>query len=253
MTPEEAEAVVRRHLERTPSTPDGPSVSDVAEALRLPPEEVAKLLAEVRAHARRKGRRTISRRERRVWLLSGALALCVGGAGLMAMQAAHVGPFWHGSSATVERTASSVEIFLDGVDRGTVYLDPRKGSTASGMASQVSRWMDANAATYIVPQSYSFKSAQKGIEFAQGGQWDKIEGVKMTPIELRKWGSSGQFLRWGRAIVPIYNGDDALLVEAVTRERDRRLEKALETAMRGVPPPSGPTDAPPTPSPGTGT
>lgn len=238
MTPEEAEAVVRRHLERVPDTPNGPSVADVAEALRLSPEEVAKLLAEVRSAPRPKPKRRITSRERRIWLLSGALALALGGGVILTARTMHIGPFRTFESRATGGSKFSYDVTLDGVGIGSANADPVH--TPDNFLTGVNRCVNfSEAQNRTVQPSTTIAEAERTLNFARSGNWDRVPNVRFSRFEIRKPDGMGLLMRWARADVPIYTGDDALVAELVKAERAKRIAVAVGAASGDVPPPAG--------------
>ena len=236
MTPEEAEAVVRRHVERAPEAASGPTVADMAEALRVSPEEVARLLAEVRATPERR-QRAASGRERRLWLLSGLAALLIGGGALasVALLSSRLGP-GRESATVVGPPTEPFGVVVDG-NSGNVYYDEQKGPMSSVLPKLAQAWMKEHAGIWGGRRTYSLASSQAAIRAAAAGEWERIEGVRMSPFELQKSSDRGVHLRWARTTIPLYDGDDALVIDAVAREQTRRIAKAVVVALKGVPPP----------------
>lgn len=238
MTPEEAEAIVRRHLERVPEMPSGPSVADVAEVLRLQPDEVAKLLAEVRTEGRKRPKRRISKRERKVWLLSGALALVVGAAAIIGMRATHTGPFRrHNFINMAAMPGAPYEVYVGGQDFGVIrYVGP-EGEEANGLPTQLERLL-SDRRKFQPPTIQPDSAIDETRRAVQEGRWGSAPGIEMSSVEIRQ-GDFGNAMRWARTTAPVYNGDDALVVEAVSKERLRLVAEAVKVAMKGIsiPPP----------------
>ncbi|GEM_PF-4739816 len=245
MTPQEAEAVVRRFLERTADAPTGPSVADVAEALRTSPQEVARILAEVRAAPKAKPQRQTIRRERRVWLLSGVAASILGAVALGLMNMAKIGPFAPFVPTVVQIGGpyEPYQVQIDGRDRGDIHYEDQKGPPSIEIPNLVDRWFREDKAAFGPPRSYGAEAAQRGIQAAEEGRWKDIQGVRMIAFDLRKSTERG-FMRWARATIPVYRGDDSLIADAVARERKRRIEAAVALALEGVPELSKPVSAP---------
>lgn len=237
MTPEEAEAIVRRHLERVPEMPSGPSVADVAEVLRLRPEEVAKLLAEVRLEGRKQPKRRVSRRERKVWLLSGALAVVVGSAAVFGMHATRTGPFRPHSLLNYNAIPGEpYEVFVDGKDLGVIRYSGPKGEEANALPTQVERLLKEQRWQFQPVRSQPDSVIDETRRAVQEGRWSSAPGIEMSSVEVRE-GGSGTAMRWARTTAPVYNGDDALVAEAVSKERARLVNEAVKVAMKGIPVP----------------
>lgn len=237
MTTVEAEAVVRRHLERVPPTPEGPSIADVAEALKVAPEEIASLLAEIRAERVKVARRKVARRERRVWLLSGGLAIVIGLAGVGAMRAAHVGPFRRFVPSVSPMYGKPFLVILDGQEFSTVYLTSAEADAADRELPRKVRsaLLDNAWRTRRIP-SQSEQTVEDARAAVSAGEWGAAPGVRIATLEVRK-GDFGNAMRWARATVPVYEGDDSLVADAVAKERDRRVAAAVKAAMKGLPTP----------------
>jgi len=240
MTAEEAEAIVRRHLEKVPETPSGPSVAEVAEVLRLSPQEVAGLLAEVRAESIKRPKRKTTRRERRVWLLSGGLAVVVGTLVMGGMRIARVGPFRANSySSPYSQPGRAYHVYVGGQDLGEIRFNGSKGEEA-GLLPTAAEQLLRDRRGFEPSQSQPDSVIDETRQAIREGRWDTAPGIQMSPVEIRK-GGFGNAMRWARTTAPVYNGDDALVAEAVAKERQRRMVEAVKIAMKGIPvPPSNP-------------
>ena len=240
MTTEEAEAIVRRHLERVPPTPDGPSIAEVAEALKVRPEEIASLLAEVRAETRLQApRRKVARRERRVWLLSGVAAVLLGATGLAMMRGARVGPFrTYGAPSTMAQVyGKPYLVVLDGQQLSMLFLSNHDVKSAEQvLPKKTSQVLSENALQLGHRAFESDQVVDEARRAVAAGRWGDAPGVRIASLEIRK-GDFGNAMRWARATVPVYQGDDALVADAVAVETERRLAAAVKVAMKGLPTP----------------
>lgn len=241
MTPEEAEAIVRRHLERTPETPNGPSIAEVAEVLRVQPEEVAGLLAEIRAEGMRKPRRRSNQRERRVWLQSGGLAILIGGFCMFGMRLARVGPFrQYYPSYSSSYTDGAYQAFVDGKSFGTVYFDGHPNMESQSLSKSLEEAIKDRRWQLGQVNEQSDAVVAETRRAVGEGRWDNAPGVRFSTVEIRK-GYGINAMRWAMTTAPIYTGDDSLVAEAVAKERSRRVAEAIKEAVKGLPsPPSNP-------------
>lgn len=212
MTPEEAQAVVRRHLERLPAGEAGPSVVDVAEALGVPPERVAALLNEVRTVP-------VAPTRRRSLVLPTLAALILSLFLFVLFVRASVSPAVP-IAATPAMNYQAVSSLGGTTSFNASNLD------ATFLRERLDSLLDAA----LSPLPSTDEENRAGLAAIQAGKWDAAPNVFLVAFDVRRPGRSGAWVRMLRLSLPYYSGDDAKIDALVFEERVRRISEALKDA-----------------------
>jgi hypothetical protein len=244
MTPKEAEDVIALWLKRTADQGLQPnaSINDVAGALNLPPEEVARMLSQVRTRTTASQKSQVFAQSIK-WLGIGALALfvmfCLAATSfLMGLNSGRHSSGFGMYSVTPAQPPHGYSVTFDGytVPGGTSeYSDPLRNQNLIERALQkaVSAMNSRSPALGTVPIDHSTltDALSKG---------EPLKGIlAFRDAEVKH----GRLTKTGKIpVLLVFNPQMEMLVQD---EQDRRIKQLASSIMRGdndaknTPPPSG--------------
>lgn len=230
MTQAEAELVVRLHMERLAEGEVRPTLSDVAEALKIPEQQVASMLAEIRStqtvQPTEQIRKQKVRRDKRAALI-GLSVFCTLLFVLfttVTVARLHRRPMPVGDEASIASPVKQANEYRFEV-LGQIYtLD-------GGTPNEINRVLDQ--LNKAIPRIHQYgPEAESLLAGIKTGKWESADGLKLEPIDLRHRDSRGLDMVAVRVKLPIYNGDDERVDKLVTEEQYRRLWQALNPPVK---------------------
>lgn len=218
MTQNEARDVIALFQQRRPQGVPEPSITDLAEALQVPPEQVEALLHEVRskstnAQSLPKDLRKAKRREKRVWLASG-LAAIVFAILLVPQVEEHLGtrllfvPSFLPHSKYYPAYDKPLTIVVD------LQTEARPVKTAS-LVQQIQRAIEQLPPS---PRIHYDRPAEDLISQLHRGEFLDPQ-IQMRDIRVR----DGLNMVVANGQIPFYNGDEMSVEKLVEEIRNARI------------------------------